>query len=56
VFFDDLVTQSGRARLYGFRNRRGGALGPGPERHVRDVAPTILQLLGEAIPADMEGV
>jgi predicted AlkP superfamily phosphohydrolase/phosphomutase len=33
-----------------------GPLGPGPERDLRDVAPTILQLLGEAIPADMEGV
>lgn len=49
-------SRSGRARLLWFRNRRGGALGPGPERDLRDVAPTILQLLGEAIPADMEGV
>lgn len=45
----------GALGFYGFRNRRGGALGPGPERDLRDVAPTI-QLLGEAIPADMEGV
>jgi predicted AlkP superfamily phosphohydrolase/phosphomutase len=30
--------------------------GPGPERDLRDVAPTILQLLGEPVPADMEGV
>jgi predicted AlkP superfamily phosphohydrolase/phosphomutase len=33
-----------------------GPLGPGPERDLRDVAPTILQLLGEPVPADMEGV
>ena len=46
----------GALGFYGFRNRRGGALGPGPQRDLRNVAPTILQLLGEAIPADMEGV
>jgi predicted AlkP superfamily phosphohydrolase/phosphomutase len=33
-----------------------GPRGPGPERDLRDVAPTILQLLGEPVPADMEGV
>ena len=33
-----------------------GPNGPGPERDLRDVAPTILQLLGEPVPADMEGV
>jgi predicted AlkP superfamily phosphohydrolase/phosphomutase len=30
--------------------------GPGPERDLRDVAPTILALLGEEIPVEMEGV
>lgn len=29
--------------------------GPGPERDLRDVGPTILELLGEPVPADMEG-
>jgi predicted AlkP superfamily phosphohydrolase/phosphomutase len=29
--------------------------GPGDERDLRDVAPTLLTLLGEAVPADMEG-
>lgn len=29
--------------------------GPGPEYDLRDVAPTILTLLGETVPADMEG-
>jgi predicted AlkP superfamily phosphohydrolase/phosphomutase len=29
--------------------------GPGPERDLRDVAPTLLELLGEDIPAEMEG-
>ncbi|MEZ5100633.1 MAG: alkaline phosphatase family protein [Thermoleophilia bacterium] len=29
--------------------------GPGGQRDLRDVAPTILELLGEAIPQDMEG-
>ena len=29
--------------------------GPGPERALRDVAPTLLELLGEAVPAEMEG-
>ncbi len=29
--------------------------GPGPEYDLRDVAPTILTLLGEAVPAEMEG-
>jgi predicted AlkP superfamily phosphohydrolase/phosphomutase len=29
--------------------------GPGPERDLRDVAPTILELLGEPVPTDMEG-
>jgi predicted AlkP superfamily phosphohydrolase/phosphomutase len=29
--------------------------GPGEERSLLDVAPTLLSLLGEAIPADMEG-
>ena len=29
--------------------------GPGPERDLRDIAPTILALLGEEIPVEMEG-
>jgi predicted AlkP superfamily phosphohydrolase/phosphomutase len=29
--------------------------GPGPERDLRDIAPTILELLGEPVPVDMEG-
>jgi predicted AlkP superfamily phosphohydrolase/phosphomutase len=29
--------------------------GPGEERDLRDIAPTLLTLLGEAVPADMEG-
>jgi predicted AlkP superfamily phosphohydrolase/phosphomutase len=33
----------------------GVAAGRGPERDIRDVAPTILTLLGEPVPADMEG-
>jgi predicted AlkP superfamily phosphohydrolase/phosphomutase len=33
----------------------GVAAGPGPERDIRDVAPTLLELLGEPVPAEMEG-
>jgi predicted AlkP superfamily phosphohydrolase/phosphomutase len=33
----------------------GVPAGPGPERDIRDVAPTLLELLGEPIPAEMEG-
>ncbi len=29
--------------------------GPGEEREIRDVAPTLLELLGEPVPTDMEG-
>ena len=29
--------------------------GPAPERDIRDVAPTLLDALGEAVPAEMEG-
>ena len=29
--------------------------GPGEERDLRDIAPTLLTLLGEAVPPDMEG-
>ena len=29
--------------------------GPGPTADLRDVAPTLLELLGEPVPADMEG-
>jgi predicted AlkP superfamily phosphohydrolase/phosphomutase len=29
--------------------------GPGEERELRDMAPTLLTLLGEPVPADMEG-
>jgi predicted AlkP superfamily phosphohydrolase/phosphomutase len=33
----------------------GVELGPGEERDIRDIAPTLLDLLGEAVPAEMEG-
>jgi predicted AlkP superfamily phosphohydrolase/phosphomutase len=29
--------------------------GPGEERELRDIAPTLLTLLGEQVPAEMEG-
>jgi predicted AlkP superfamily phosphohydrolase/phosphomutase len=29
--------------------------GPGEERELRDIAPTVLRLLGEPVPAEMEG-
>ena len=34
----------------------GVRAGPGPERDLRDIAPTILALLGEPIPGEMEGL
>jgi predicted AlkP superfamily phosphohydrolase/phosphomutase len=33
----------------------GVAAGPGPERPLHDVAPTLLELLGEPVPPEMEG-
>jgi predicted AlkP superfamily phosphohydrolase/phosphomutase len=33
----------------------GVPAGPGPERDIRDVAPTLLAALGERIPEEMEG-
>ncbi|HEU5243601.1 MAG TPA: hypothetical protein VFU33_04300, partial [Gaiellaceae bacterium] len=33
----------------------GVPAGPGLERELFDVAPTLLELLGEAVPGDMEG-
>jgi len=33
----------------------GVRAGPGPERDLRDIAPTLLALLGEPIPLEMEG-
>ena len=33
----------------------GVETGPGEERDLRDIAPTLLRLLGEPVPADMEG-
>jgi predicted AlkP superfamily phosphohydrolase/phosphomutase len=33
----------------------GVGAGPGPERDLRDIAPTLLALLGEPIPPEMEG-
>jgi len=33
----------------------GVPAGQGPERSLLDVAPTLLELLGEPVPADMEG-
>jgi predicted AlkP superfamily phosphohydrolase/phosphomutase len=29
--------------------------GQGPEQQIQDVAPTLLQLLGEPVPPEMEG-
>jgi predicted AlkP superfamily phosphohydrolase/phosphomutase len=34
----------------------GVSVGRGPERDLRDIAPTILELLDEPVPAEMEGV
>jgi predicted AlkP superfamily phosphohydrolase/phosphomutase len=33
----------------------GVPAGPGPQRALHDVAPTLLELLGEPLPGDMEG-
>jgi predicted AlkP superfamily phosphohydrolase/phosphomutase len=33
----------------------GADQGRGPERDLRDIAPTLLELLGEPVPAEMEG-
>lgn len=33
----------------------GVPAGRGPQRALHDVAPTLLELLGEPVPADMEG-
>ena len=33
----------------------GVPAGPGPQRALHDVAPTLLELLGEPVPAEMEG-
>jgi len=33
----------------------GAEPGAGPERDIRDIAPTLLTLLGEPVPAEMEG-
>jgi predicted AlkP superfamily phosphohydrolase/phosphomutase len=34
---------------------KGVPAGEGPDRELRDIAPTILELLGEPVPAEMEG-
>jgi predicted AlkP superfamily phosphohydrolase/phosphomutase len=34
---------------------KGVPPGLGPERDIRDIAPTLLELLGEPVPAEMEG-
>jgi predicted AlkP superfamily phosphohydrolase/phosphomutase len=34
---------------------KGVPPGLGPERDIRDIAPTLLDLLGEPVPAEMEG-
>jgi bisphosphoglycerate-independent phosphoglycerate mutase (AlkP superfamily) len=34
----------------------GVPIGRGPEHDLRDIAPTILELLGEPVPPEMEGV
>ena len=33
----------------------GVPAGPGPQRALHDVAPTLLELLGEPVPPEMEG-
>jgi predicted AlkP superfamily phosphohydrolase/phosphomutase len=33
----------------------GVPAGPGPQQEIRDIAPTLLHLLGEPVPSDMEG-
>jgi predicted AlkP superfamily phosphohydrolase/phosphomutase len=33
----------------------GVPAGPGPRQEIRDIAPTLLHLLGEPVPSDMEG-
>ena len=33
----------------------GVPAGPGPQRALHDVAPTLLELLGETVPTEMEG-
>jgi hypothetical protein len=50
------MTQTTPTRASTSSPRRTAPHGPGPERDLRDVAATILQLLGEPVPADMEGV
>jgi predicted AlkP superfamily phosphohydrolase/phosphomutase len=32
----------------------GVSSGPGPERDIREIAPTLLELLGVPVPAEME--
>jgi predicted AlkP superfamily phosphohydrolase/phosphomutase len=41
--------------LYIYYDPRTQGQGPGPRRHVMDVAPTILDVMGVQTPADMQG-
>ena len=41
--------------LYIYHDPRTQGQGRGPRRHLMDVAPTILDLLGVPVPADMQG-
>ena len=41
--------------LYILADPQARGCGRGPKRHLMDVAPTVLELMGEPIPADMQG-
>ncbi|NIV40568.1 MAG: phosphodiesterase, partial [Anaerolineae bacterium] len=41
--------------LYIYYDPQGQGTGRGPRQHLMDVAPTILELMGEPVPADMQG-
>jgi predicted AlkP superfamily phosphohydrolase/phosphomutase len=41
--------------LYIYYDPRRQVQGPGPKQHLMDVAPTILDLMGVPVPADMQG-
>ena len=43
------------ARVFGSGNTEGVPAGPGAQRALYDVAPTLLELLGEPVPPEMEG-
>jgi predicted AlkP superfamily phosphohydrolase/phosphomutase len=57
VFENDTGPDDANHAREGLYVLAGGGVpaGAGPVRDLRDIAPTILDLLGEEIPADMEG-